>query len=250
MSGKELSIVILGRKSICALIVALICLSLVCGLVGYLIGDHSEQLEKSEIKGTVYYIDNLDYNNNSILTNESYYFIDNISYPVWGYPHLILPEYPLTWPEKVITGQTGHKYECGIKVTSDGQIIENKVFINIAIGIAVWADNVTIRNCTFMYCDDEGIVLFGSNTTIENCFFYYCCDGIELQKSSHNSFINLWLFNNTHAGIDAIYHSNNNNYFFNCMVYGNYMGVYFKQSENNSFIDCCFWENQQDYVIF
>ena len=149
----------------------------------------------------------------------------------------------------VITAQTDFKYETGLKIRFDGEKVENQVFIDIPIGIAVWSSNNYIANCTFINCSDEGILLIGDNNTIENCAFYYCCDGIELQESSNNLFINLWFFNNYHAGIDAIHHSNNNNSFYNCMFYYNGFGAYFRQSENNSFIDCCFLENKQDLYI-
>ena len=149
----------------------------------------------------------------------------------------------------VITAQTDFKYEAGLQIKFDGEKVENQVFMDIPIGIVVWSSNNHIANCTFINCSDEGILLIGDNNIVENCVFYYCCDGIELQESSNNLFINLGFFNNYHAGIDAIRHSNNDNSFYNCMFYGNYYAVYFKQSENNSFIDCCFLENQQDLLI-
>ena len=149
----------------------------------------------------------------------------------------------------VITAQTDYIYETGMQIKMSGQKVENQVFVDIPIGIIVWSSNNLIANCTFIFCYDEGILLIGDNNTIENCVFYYCCDGIELQESSNNLFINLWFFNNYHAGIDAICHSNNNNSFYNCLFYYNVLGAYFKQSENNSFIDCCFFGNQQDYRV-
>lgn len=150
----------------------------------------------------------------------------------------------------VFTSQTDYKYEMGMKLVSRGEKVENQVFIDIPIGIAVWSSNNYIANCTFINCSDEGILLIGSNHIIENCVFYQCCDGIELQKSSNNSFINCVFLDNSHAGIDGIHHSNNDNSFYNCTFYGNSMGVYFKQSENNSFVDCCFLKNKRDYVEY
>ena len=89
-------------------------------------------------------------------------------------------------------------------------------------------------------------MLFGSNNTIENCVFYRCIDGIELQKSSDNIFINCRFLSNTHAGIDAIIHSNNNNRFYSCLFYDNVWGCYFKESKNNGFVDCTFLDNEKD----
>jgi len=145
-----------------------------------------------------------------------------------------------------ITKETDYIYEAGIKVTEDNQIIENKIFYEIPIGIAVWSSNNRIANCTFIFCYDEGILLIGDNNTIENCVFYYCCDGIELQRSSNNTFINDRFLNNTHAGIDAIKNNNNDNKFYNCLFYGSPFGCFFKESRDNEFIECTFIENVKD----
>lgn len=145
-----------------------------------------------------------------------------------------------------VTKETDFKYETGIKITEDGQIIENKVFYDIPIGIAVWSSDNNIINCTFINCSDEGILLIGSNNTIENCVFYKCVDGIELQKSSDNTFINCRFISNTHAGIDAIYCNNDNNLFSFCLFYDNHYGCYFKESENNEFMNCTFLDNEID----
>lgn len=149
--------------------------------------------------------------------------------------------------KEVITAQTDFKYETGLRLEFDGEKVENQIFMDIPIGIAAWSSNNHIANCTFINCSDEGILLFGDNNIVENCIFYCCCDGIELQKSSNNLFINLWFFNNYHAGVDAICHSNNNNSFYNCMFYYNVIGAYFSQSENNSFIDCCFFGKSTEF---
>ena len=145
-----------------------------------------------------------------------------------------------------ITKETDFIYETGMKITKDNQIIENYVFYDIPIGIAVWSSNNHIMNCTFINCSDEGIMLFGSNNTIENCVFYMCVDGVELQKSSDNVFINCRFLSNSHAGIDAIKSGNNNNKFYFCLFYDNPYGCYFKESENNQFIDCTFLDNKID----
>ena len=145
-----------------------------------------------------------------------------------------------------ITKETDFKYETGIKVVKGNQIIENYIFKDIPIGIAVWSSNNRIANCTFINCSDEGIVLFGSNNTIEYCVFYQCCDGIELQGSSNNSFINLWFIDNSHAGIDAIKRDNNNNRFSFCVFYGSPYGCYFSKSEGNEFENCTFLGNKID----
>ena len=145
-----------------------------------------------------------------------------------------------------ITKETGFKYEAGIEIRKDNQVIENQVFYNIPIGIIVWSSNNHIINCTFINCSDEGIMLFGSNNTIENCVFYMCVDGVELQKSSDNIFINCRFLSNSHAGIDAIKSGNDNNEFYSCLFYDNPYGCYFKESNDNEFIDCIFLDNKID----
>jgi len=147
-----------------------------------------------------------------------------------------------------ITKETDFKYEAGIEVSKDNQIIENKVFYDIPIGIIVWSSNNLIANCTFINCSDEGILLIGNNNAIENCVFYNCCDGIELQKSSDNIFINCRFLSNSHSGIDAIKNSNNNNVFYSCLFYDSPYGCFFKESENNEFIDCVFIDNDKDIM--
>ena len=142
-----------------------------------------------------------------------------------------------------ITKETNFKYEAGIELREDNQVIENKVFYEIPIGIFVWSSNNRISNCTFINCSDEGIILIGSNNTIENCVFYKCADGVELQKSSNNTFINDRFLSNTHAGIDAIKNNNNDNTFYLCLFYENYYGCFFKESKDNEFIDCTFLDN-------
>ena len=146
-----------------------------------------------------------------------------------------------------ITRETDFKYEAGISIKIDNQIVENKVFYEIPIGIVVWSSNNHILNCTFINCSDEGIILVGNNNTIENCVFYKCLDGIELQHSSNNTFINCRFLSNYHAGIDAIKDNNNNNKIYSCLFYDNSpYGCFFSKSKNNEFINCEFIENEID----
>jgi len=147
----------------------------------------------------------------------------------------------------VITKETGHIYETGIKITEDGQTIRNYDFVDIAIGIAIWSSGNYIADCTFTGCSDEGIVFLGSNNNIvENCVFSRCVDGVELQWSSDNTFVNCQFLDNTHAGVDAIHNSNNNNLFISCIFQGSPFGCYFSQSENNRFVNCEFMDNKID----
>lgn len=154
----------------------------------------------------------------------------------------------LVFANILIIKKTDFKYEYGIRIDVDGQIIENYVFVDIPIGIAIWSSNNTVANCTFINCSDEGIILLGSNNIIANCVFYLCCDGVELQKSSNNSFINCKFLSNTHAGIDAIHHSNSDNQFSFCIFYDNPYACYFSKSENNHFENCTFLENIHDIL--
>jgi len=145
-----------------------------------------------------------------------------------------------------ITKETDFKYEIGISIKIDNQIVENKVFYDIPIGIAVWSSNNRISNCTFIQCSDEGILLIGSNNIIENCVFYECLDGVELQESSNNVFINCRFLSNTHAGVDAIKHNNNNNMFYSCLFFDSLWGCYFSRSIGNEFVECTFLDNILD----
>lgn len=152
----------------------------------------------------------------------------------------------LSLASQTITKKTDFKYEAGLKITKDNQVIENQVFYDVPIGIAVWSSNNHIINCTFINCNDEGILLIGSNNTIESCVFYKCVDGIELQRSSNNTFINCRFTGNSHAGVDGILDSNNNNSFYNCVFYDNPYGCYFSKSIGTEFDDCLFLNNVID----
>jgi parallel beta-helix repeat protein len=148
---------------------------------------------------------------------------------------------------ETITKKTDYMYECGIRITKENQIIKDKIFYDIPIGIMIWCSNTLIENCDFINCSDEGIVIFTTNNnTIKNCTFYSCCDGVELQQSSNNIFIDCNFLDCYHAGIDGIKKSNDNNQFINCTFTDNNMGVYFSQSENNMFVDCLFINNKVD----
>lgn len=148
---------------------------------------------------------------------------------------------------EVITRKTHYLYEYGISVDNPLQLVEDKVFFDIPIGIRVFSSRNVIRQCIFINCDDEGIVLFSNYNLIIDCYFYNCCDGVELQKSSFNFFINCTFENCYHAGIDGIIHSNNNNWFVNCKFINNTVfDVYFHNSICNHFIGCRGIENYQN----
>ena len=149
--------------------------------------------------------------------------------------------------ENIITKKTGYQYEVGIKIVKNWQIVENKFFIDIPIGIAVFTSNNLIINCTFINCADEGIVIFGNNNIIKNCVFYKCLDGVELQSSSNNKFINCQFLSCSHAGIDGILENNNNNIFSFCIFYNNLIGCYFSNSVDNKFNNCSFIDNEINY---
>ena len=145
-------------------------------------------------------------------------------------------------------------YTTGIKIIAENVTIENCNIFDTPIGIAIWSSNNLIINCTFWNCEDEGIVLLGNihrggdNNTIVSCVFYNCCDGVELQHSSNNTFINCRFINNTHAGVDGIASSNNNNSFTSCVFLDNPFGIYFHGSKNNEYINCTFKNNEQDIL--
>ena len=128
----------------------------------------------------------------------------------------------------IIVGVTGHKYESGIRVTEDNMVISGKLFRDIAIGIAVWASNVTIRDCIFINCSDEGIVFFCTShgSVVDGCIFVECCDGIELQQAHNTTICYCEFTDNWHAGIDAIGKPSYNVSVFECEFSGNMMDIY------------------------
>lgn len=128
----------------------------------------------------------------------------------------------------VIVGVTEHKYEYGIKVSEDDTVISHIIFKDIAIGITVWASNVTIRDCIFINCSDEGIVFFhtSSGSIVEDCSFIECNDGIELQQAHNTTITNCKFIRNYHAGIDVIERPSYNVLVIDCEFDGNVMDTY------------------------
>ena len=141
-----------------------------------------------------------------------------------------------------ISAETDFIYECGLQLKKNGQKIENLLFKDIPIGIAIWSCDNIIANCTFINCPDEGILVLGDNNTIINCLFVECCDGIELQDSSNNSFINCNFIYCYHAGVDGLGFHNYNNQFKNCIFYDSI--VWFREMNDNNFTDCWFSDSE------
>ena len=136
-------------------------------------------------------------------------------------------------------------YASGIRIHNDYVTINNCIIYNTPVGIAVWGSYNTITNCEFYGCEDEGIVFLGSNVnscnynTVSKSKFYDNTDGIELQYSSYNKIQDCEFYDNSHAGIDAIASSNNNNEIINCYIYNNDgYGVYFCKSNDNKITNC------------
>ena len=142
-------------------------------------------------------------------------------------------------------------YSTGIKVSARDTTIYNCDIFDTPVGIAVWSSENTITNCRFWGCEDEGIALLGSSTIecnnnlIENCEFFENCDGIELQYSSYNEISHCRFYENTHAGIDAIGSSNNNNKITNCEINNNKVfGIYLSRSSGNQITKCSLTDNK------
>jgi len=142
-------------------------------------------------------------------------------------------------------------YSTGIKVSARDTTIYNCDIFDTPVGIAVWSSDNTITNCRFWGCEDEGIALLGSSTIecnnnlIENCEFFENCDGIELQYSSYNEISHCRFYENTHAGIDAIGSSNNNNKITNCEINNNKVfGIYLSRSSGNQITKCSLTGNK------
>lgn len=139
-----------------------------------------------------------------------------------------------------INNQGPGLYTTGIKISASQTTIDDCNIFYTPVGIAVWSSYNTISNSRFWGCTDEGIAFLGSSTVncnyniVTGCIFYENCDGIELQYSSNNQVLNCEFYDNTHAGIDAIGSSNNDNIISNCEIYDNKVfGIYLSRSSGN-----------------
>ena len=146
-----------------------------------------------------------------------------------------------------IMNQAEGLYTTGLKITASATTIQDCVFHDTPIGIAIWSSQNTIAQCIFQGCDDEGIVLLGTSTspctdnTITSCIFTENCDGIELQYATHNQITSCDFNSNTHAGIDAIESNNDNNIISDCTFTANSaFGLYLARSSQNLIIQCSF----------
>ncbi|MCJ7697050.1 MAG: right-handed parallel beta-helix repeat-containing protein, partial [Thermoplasmata archaeon] len=92
-----------------------------------------------------------------------------------------------------ITNQGSGLYTTCVKISASNTTIQDCMFHDTPIGLAIWSSENTISGCEFRGCDDEGIVLLGASTsecnnnTITSCNFYKNCDGIELQYATDNT---------------------------------------------------------------
>ena len=86
----------------------------------------------------------------------------------------------------------------------ENTFIQNQIFKDIPIGIAIWSDNNTIDKCIFINCSDEGLFIYGKNTTITNCIFYECCDGIEFYNQTDYTIKNCLFINNWHKNVEEL----------------------------------------------
>lgn len=144
-----------------------------------------------------------------------------------------------------IQNQGSGLYTTGIKISANRTTITSCDIFDTPVGIAIWSSENEISDCRFYGCSDEGIALLGSeinsvnNNIIKNCEFFNNCDGIELQYSSNNQISSCRFNNNSHAGIDAIVKSNNNNIIFDCNFKdNNAFGIFFSRSKNNIISKC------------
>lgn len=146
-----------------------------------------------------------------------------------------------------IMNQAAGLYTTGLKITASHTIIEDCMFHDTPIGIALWSSQNMIAQCVFQGCNDEGIVLLGtssiacSNNTITSCIFSENCDGIELQYATHNQINSCDFHRNIHAGIDAIESNNDHNIISDCtFTDNNAFGLYLARSAQNLITQCVF----------
>ncbi|MBN2065759.1 MAG: right-handed parallel beta-helix repeat-containing protein [Candidatus Thermoplasmatota archaeon] len=147
-------------------------------------------------------------------------------------------------------------YSTGIHIVASDCNINDCLFYDNPIGIAIWTSGNQITNCTFERCEDEGIAILGSesapsnNNSIINCVFSYNCDGIELQHSSGNLIKDCEFYQNTHTGVDAIASGNDRNIIENCHIYDNRVhGIYLSASSDNQIIDCTVTGNRDGNIV-
>ena len=136
-------------------------------------------------------------------------------------------------------------YTTGIKISAPDTTIKDCNFYDNPVGLAVFSSKNTISYSKFWNCADEGIAFLGSSSNkcdaniVTECEFFDNCDGIELQHSSNNKITNCKFHDNTHAGIDAIGSSNNDNLISNCEIINNpAFGIYLSRSSGNTISEC------------
>jgi parallel beta-helix repeat protein len=146
-----------------------------------------------------------------------------------------------------ITNHGDGLYTTGVKISASQVTIQECDIFDTPVGIAIWSSDNTISSCEFQGCDDEGIVVLGSSiapclhNTIRHCRFQSNCDGIELQYASDTHIEDCEFLENTHAGIDVIGSSNNNNMISECVFSGNQgFGLYLAGSSSNIITGCSF----------
>jgi parallel beta-helix repeat protein len=154
-----------------------------------------------------------------------------------------------------ITNQGPGLYTTCLKISASNTTVQNCIFNDTPIGIAVWSSQNTISDCEFNGCDDEGIVLLGTatttstNNTITTCIFSENCDGIELQYATHNKITSCTFTKNTHAGIDAIESNNNDNIISHCTFTDNKaFGLYLTRSSQTLITHCSFSDDTITFV--
>jgi len=166
-----------------------------------------------------------------------------------GAPGVILKNFGIK------NGAPGLYSNC-VRITDSNIEVKECNIYETPIGIAIWTSDNIIDSCNFWGCTDEGIALLGTSysdcnrNTISNCVFRENNDGIELQYSSKNTIENCDFFDNSHAGIDAIYSSNDENIISDCNIYNNdAQGIYLSSSSDNQIIDCSIYNNDDGNII-
>jgi parallel beta-helix repeat protein len=167
--------------------------------------------------------------------------------------HIIVPGVIIS--ELTITNTGPGLYATGIKISAPNTIVQNCLFEDTSIGIALWSSQNSISDCDFSGCSDEGIVLLGTSTslctnnTIVSCVFTENCDGIELQYATHNTITSCVFTKNTHAGIDAILSQNNYNVIATCTFSDNAgFGLYLAGSYDTLISQCSFSDDTISFV--
>jgi parallel beta-helix repeat protein len=150
-----------------------------------------------------------------------------------------------------IRNSGGYKYNCGIKIESDSNLISNCVIYQTKAAIYINnADENKISNCTF-HNNGEGVFLNSSNKgIIEGCSIEHNSIGIHFDKTCNSLIKYSYLHTN---GIACFLNSSSNFEIVHCNISDNSVnlgGVFILECENINVNNCIFRHNGAGMCIY